>query len=226
MEQDLTNLIMENQNLIYSIIHYFEGYGNKEDLFQVGAMGLIKAYKKYDPNMGTKFTTYAYPYILGEMKKLITEDKEIKINRDLSRLSTKIEKASILLTQQLMREPYIYELADFLELPEKTILEAMQSRGKVQSIDEPINQEGKEITLHDTIGQIENLSLDTLIALKSELENLTPFERELIERRYINNLTQSETANILGMSQVQVSRKEQKVLTKLRNRLDKERQVA
>lgn len=226
MEQDLTNLIMENQNLIYSIIHYFEGYGNKEDLFQVGAMGLIKAYKKYDPSMGTKFTTYAYPYILGEMKKLITEDKEIKINRDLSRLSTKIEKASILLTQQLMREPYIYELADFLELPEKTILEAMQSRGKVQSIDEPINQEGKEITLHDTIGQIEHLSLDTLIALKSELENLTPFERELIERRYINNLTQSETANILGMSQVQVSRKEQKVLTKLRNRLDTERQVA
>ena len=226
MEQDLTNLIMENQNLIYSIIHYFEGYGNKEDLFQVGAMGLIKAYKKYDPSIGTKFTTYAYPYILGEMKKLITEDKEIKINRDLSRLSTKIEKASILLTQQLMREPYIYELADFLELPEKTILEAMQSRGKVQSIDEPINQEGKEITLHDTIGQIEHLSLDTLIALKSELENLTPFERELIERRYINNLTQSETANILGMSQVQVSRKEQKVLTKLRNRLDTERQVA
>lgn len=225
MEQDLTNLIMENQNLIYSIIHYFEGYGNKEDLFQVGAMGLIKAYKKYDPSMGTKFTTYAYPYILGEMKKLITEDKEIKINRDLSRLSTKIEKASILLTQQLMREPYIYELADFLELPEKTILEAMQSRGKVQSIDEPINQEGKKITLHDTIGQIEHLSLDTLIALKSELENLTPFERELIERRYINNLTQSETANILGMSQVQVSRKEQKVLTKLRNRLDTERQV-
>lgn len=226
MEQDLTNLIMENQNLIYSIIHYFEGYKNKDDLFQVGAMGLIKAYKKYDPNMGTKFTTYAYPYILGEMKKLITEDKEIKINREMSRLSTKIEKASILLTQQLMREPYIYELADFLELPERTISEAIQSRGKVQSIDEPINQEGKEITLHDTIGQIEHLSLDTLIALKSELENLTPFERELIERRYINNLTQSETADVLGMSQVQVSRKEQKVLTKLRSRLDTERQVA
>ena len=219
MTDELEQIIITNQNLIYSITHYFEGYNNKDDLFQVGALGLIKAYKKYDPNLGVKFTTYAYSYILGEMRKYVREDKGIKISRDITKLNLKIEKASILLAQKLMREPSIQEISDFLEIPSELISESLQATNVIQSIDEPINVSGKEMTLHDTISDNSKIDINTLIALKQELEHLTPFERDLIENRYLKDLTQTETADILGMSQVQVSRKETKVLTKLRDKL-------
>ena len=85
----MEQLILENQNLIYSITKYFEKYANKEDLFQAGCMGMIMAYKNYNPDMNVKFTTYAYPYILGEMKKLVREDKSIKISRNIQLLNLK-----------------------------------------------------------------------------------------------------------------------------------------
>lgn len=219
MNNELEQIIIDNQNLIYSITHYFEGYKNKEDLFQVGALGLIKAYKKFDSSLGVKFTTYAYNYILGEMRKYVREDKGIKISRDITKFNLKIEKASILLAQKLMREPSIQEISDFLEIPSELISESLQATNVIQSIDEPINVSGKEMTLHDTISDNSKIDINTLIALKQELENLTPFERDLIENRYLKDLTQTETADILGMSQVQVSRKETKVLTKLRDKL-------
>ena len=219
MNNELEQIIVDNQNLIYSITHYFEGYKNKEDLFQVGALGLVKAYKKFDPSLGVKFTTYAYTYILGEMRKYVREDKGIKISRDITKLNLKIEKASILLAQKLMREPSIQEISDFLEIPSELVSESLQATNVIQSIDEPVNISGKEITLHDTISDNSKTDINTLIALKQELEHLTPFERELIENRYLKDLTQTETADILGISQVQVSRKETKVLTKLRDKL-------
>ena len=104
---NLTNLIIENQNLIYKISMLFTNYSNKEDLFQVGCIGLINAYKKYDESFNTKFTTYAYPFILGEMNNYVKKDKGIKISREISKLNSMIERASILLTQRLMREPTI-----------------------------------------------------------------------------------------------------------------------
>ena len=219
MNNELEQIIVDNQNLIYSITHYFEGYKNKEDLFQVGALGLVKAYKKFDPSLGVKFTTYAYTYILGEMRKYVREDKGIKISRDITKLNLKIEKASILLAQKLMREPSIQEISDFLEIPSELVSESLQATNAIQSIDEPVNISGKEITLHDTIPDNSKTDINTLIALKQELEHLTPFERVLIENRYLKDLTQTETADILGISQVQVSRKETKVLTKLRDKL-------
>lgn len=220
MTEELTNLIIDNQNLIHSMTHYFEGYNSKEDLFQVGAIGLINAYKRYDANIGVKFTTYAYPYMLGEMKKYIREDKGIKISRDITKLNLRIEKASILLSQKLMRAPTISEISRYLEIPEIYLAESLRAINVLQSIDEPINgNDGKEMTLHETVGNINAIDLNSLILLKDELDSLTPFERSIIETRYMRDLTQSETAKILGMSQVQVSRKEQKVLIKLRDKL-------
>lgn len=220
MTEELTNLIVDNQNLIYSMTHYFDGYNSKDDLFQVGAIGLINAYKKYNPEMGVKFTTYAYPYILGEMRKYIREDKGIKISRDILKLNLQIEKASILLSQKLMREPTIQEIAYYLEISESCIVESLRTINILQSLDEPINSnEGKEITLYDTVGNINSMDLNSLLALKEELNTLTPFERSIIETRYGHDLTQSEAAKLLGLTQVQVSRKEQKVLSKLRNKL-------
>ena len=215
----MEDLIRENSNLIYSVTKYFERYGNKEDLYQAGCIGMMLAYKNYDSNQNVKFTTYAYPYILGEMKKLVREDKTIKISRGLQMLNLKIERATILLAQQFMREPTVMEIADYLEVPEYMVAEALGSTKSICSIDEPIVRDGKEVTLHDTIGQIDMATRDDLLALKEELSNLTPFERELIEKRYMEDLTQQQTAQILGMSQVQVSRKEQKVLCKLKDKL-------
>lgn len=216
----MEQLILENQNLIYSITKYFERYANKEDLFQAGCIGMIMAYKNYDNSLDVKFTTYAYPYILGEMKKLVREDKSIKVSRSIQMLNLKIEKTKIILTQKLMREPSIEEISSFLELPEYMVCEAINSSKLIYSIDEPLNDEGKDITLKDTIGRVDNPYLDELIQLKDEITMLTPFEKEIIYKRYINDLTQQETADILGVSQVQVSRSEKKLLKKLKNKLN------
>jgi RNA polymerase sporulation-specific sigma factor len=211
---------MDNQNLIHSITHYFDGYNSKEDLFQVGAIGLINAYKKYNPELGVKFTTYAYPYILGEMRKYVREDKGIKISRDITKLNLRIEKATILLSQKLMREPTINELSHYLEIPESYLVESLKAINVLQSIDEPINSnDGKQMSLHDTVCNINEMDLNSLIQLKEELNTLTPFEKSIINTRYMRDMTQSEAAKALGMSQVQISRKEQKVLTKLRSKL-------
>lgn len=219
MSQSLEQIIEENKNLIYSISHYFENYPNKEDLFQAGVMGLITAYKNYDASFNNKFTTYAYTYILGEMKKFVREDKGIKISRDITKLNLQIEKATILLTQKLMRQPTIKELSNYLEIDEYFIAEAMKSINVLQSLDEPLNNDGKQITLYDSVSEQKVNNLDELIALRNELSLLPDLERTLIEQRYMCDMTQTETAEILGMTQVQVSRKEQKVLMKLKDKL-------
>ena len=214
---EITNIILNNEKLIYSICNYFKNYSSKEDLYQAGCLGLISAYKKYNPNMNCKFTTYAYPYILGEMRKLVREDKGMKISREITKLNLKIEKAYILLTQKLMKEPSIEEIANYLEIPEYYVSEAILSLNKIKSIDEPVNSEGRELTLQEVIGKSNNI--DDLILLRDSLNNLTEEEKILINNRYVNDYTQSETSKIIGMSQVQVSRKEHKVLEKLKQKM-------
>lgn len=214
---DLTNIIMENQGLIYEAMKYFKNYNNKEDLYQVGCIGFIKAYKNYKEDKNCKFTTYAFTYILGEMKRLVREDKSIKISTNLSRLNTRIDKTYNLLTQKYLRLPTIKEVADYLEIDEYLVSEAINSNLSIKSIDEPINNDGKDITLQDMIGYSNNI--DELIYLRNNLSKLTKEEKEIINNRYINDLTQSETSKKMGISQVQVSRKEQKVLQKLKHQM-------
>ncbi|MGE5455779.1 MAG: sigma-70 family RNA polymerase sigma factor [Ignavibacteriales bacterium] len=212
--ENLDQAIIENQRLIHGMTHYFNNYPHKDDLFQVGVLGLINAYNNYDPNMNVKFSTYAYPYILGEMKKCVREDKSIKISRDISKRNLRIEKAKILLTQKLMREPTISELASFLEIPEIFVVEAVKSNNLTQSIDEPVN----DMSLHEVITKRQT-DMDTLLALREEIEALKQSEKELIEKRYMEDLTQNEAAKVLGISQVQVSRQEKKILVKMKNNL-------
>ena len=214
---EITNLIINNERLIYSIANYFKNYNSKEDLYQAGCLGLITAYKKYNPNMNCKFTTYAYPYILGEMRKLVREDKGLKISREITKLNLKIEKAYVLLTQKLMKEPSIEEIARFLEIPEFYVSEAILSLNKIKSIDEPVTDGGRDFTLQDVIGKSENI--DELIMLKELLQGLNSEEKAIIDNRYMKDYTQSETSKLVGMSQVQVSRKEQKVLQKLKQKM-------
>lgn len=220
MTGEITNIISDNKNLIYSIAHYFKGYQNKEDLFQVGCVGMINAYKNYDDSLGVKFTTYAYPYILGEMKKYVNQDYGIKISRDILKLNLKIDKAVILLSQKFMREPTVSEIASYLEVPEELIAQSLNARNIIQSFDDPINNnDSKEMTLHDTIAKVETMDLNSLLDLKKEVSKLDEASKDIIKMRYYDDLTQTEVANALGINQVQVSRKEQKILQKLKTKL-------
>ena len=219
MNNELLKLIKDNENLIYKFTHYFTNYSSKEDLFQVGCVGLIKAYNNYSDQFNTKFTTYAYPYILGEIKKYIREDKGIKISRDITKLNLKIEKANLILTQKLMHIPTTKELASYLELDEYYISEALNSNNVIQSLDEPIIDNGKELTLYDTVSNIETMDIDMLLALKQELSQLNEKDYKIISGRYLEDKTQTELARTLGINQVQVSRQEQKILTKLKDKL-------
>lgn len=220
MEGELSRLIIENQNLIYSIMEkYFKNYPNKEDLFQVGAMGFTKAYYKYDGAQGAKFTTYAYPYIWGEMKKFVREDKSLKISRDIHKVASLVEKTAQLLRQQYMMEPTVGQIASYLGLAEEEVVRAIKSSYAVQSMEQPICSEGKEMVLADFIQDDRGENIDDILMLKEELASLSPFEQSLIQKRYFSDMTQAETAKMLGISQVQVSRKEQKILEKMKTGL-------
>ena len=214
---NIEEIILQNERLVYSIANYFKNYRSKEDLYQAGFLGLIEAYKNFKNNQGAKFSTYAYSYIYGEMKKLVREDKGIKISREISKLNLKIEKAYVLLAQKNMKEPSVRELSEYLDVPEYFISEAINSLNKIKSIDQPINMDGKGITLSDIIGKSQNI--DDLILLKDCIQNLNHEERVILKNRYVNDYTQSETSKIVGISQVQVSRKENRVLQKIKYKM-------
>lgn|SRR5574344_245789 len=213
----MNNIIEENKNMIYAISNYFKNYSNKDDLFQVGCIGLLKAYNKFNPQVGVKFSTYAYTYIIGEMKKLVREDKNIKISREITMLNHKIEQVKAALEQQWSRCPTTKEIADFMDIDEYLVSEALLSVNCVDSMDYTINDDGKELTLYDLVGS--NMDVDTILELKEQLDKLDPLEQQIILLRYQNDLTQAETAKKLGINQVQVSRKESKVLIKLKKEL-------
>jgi len=214
---DITEVIMENEGLIYKIINKYRNYFEIEDLYQVAAMGIIKASKKYNSDYGAKFTSYAYPYILGEVIKYINEYRNIKINKEVSKLYPKILNAIEVLSQKLMKIPTNYELSLFLEIDESIIEEVLTANNNVESLDKIISQDGKNLELYNKFGYC-----DTTIEnypLISELEKLSPIERTIIESRYFENMSQSETGAILGMYQVEVSRREKKILTKLKDNI-------
>ncbi len=207
--QELKNLIISNQGLIYSIVNKFKG--DKEDLFQAGCLGLIDAYKKYDKNYETKFTSYAYPFIYGEIYKFATANKNIKVSNEVIKLNMAIMKAEDYLTQKFKRPPTDIELANFLEISIYKITETKNSLSTI-SLDDLQN----DTNLYDFIS-LEGISKDDLILLKDALNKLEKQEKRLILKRYFYNMTQSEIAKESGVNQVKVSREEGKVLTKLRS---------
>lgn len=208
-------LVFKYQNFIYKIMQEFNGYQNKEDLYQVGWMGLIKASKNYNESFGIKFSTYAYKYIKGEMSKLVREDKLIKINRELTKLNLKIEKARILLTQKLMRVPSNIELSNYLEIPVKDIEDAIKSKEPIQSLEYVISSDEKDVMLEDVI-QDKKIDMLDLVNIKEAITKLNNQEKQILNYALVNKLTQTEIANILGMTQVQVSRSLTKVKEKVK----------
>lgn len=206
--------IEQYSNLIYSLTKYFEGY-DKEDLYQAGCVGLINAKKNYDDTKDTKFSTFAYFYILGEMKKLVREDKQIRVSRGLIKLNYKIEKAKIILSQELMREPSIEEISSYLNIDVSKLKEATMAIYHLISIDSTISLNEGEVSLNEVIAK-PSIDMNTLVALKEEVKNLTEEERKLVIERFIESKSQSEVATTLGMTQVGISRLEKKVKEKIK----------
>jgi len=214
---NITDLILENENLIYKIITKYKNYFELDDLYQVAVMGMIKAHKNYRQEYNAKFTSYAYPYILGEVLKYINEYRSFKVNRNNKSLYLKILKAKELLTQKLMKEPTSYELSVFLEIDEKIINDVINANMTTYSLDKIISEDDQELNLYDTLGyideQVENYPLI------SELFKLSPEERRIIVSRYYKDMSQKETGEALGMYQVEISRKEKKILKKLKDNI-------
>ena len=210
---ELTNVIIENENLIYSIINKYSNYYDLDDLYQVGVIGIIKAYNNYKSDYNTKFTSYAYTYIFGEVIKYINENKSFKISKEYRNLYKKINEAKTILTQRLMKEPSNYELSLFLEIDEKLIEEVLNVNQTIDSLDREIMEDGKKVFLYDVIGE-EHDNIENIF-LYEQLNKLSKEELVLLRKRYFLDKTQSEVAKELGVNQVKVSRDEQKILKKL-----------
>lgn len=208
---DLERIVEENAGLIWEISHQFYNIA-PSDLYQAGALGVIKAYYNYQKNGETKFSTYAYKYIKGEMYNAAM-NKTIKQSKDLLKILKLIEKGKAYLAQELMHEPSKQELANYLEIEIEQIDLALMSANNLISLDDDLSDNRN---LYEVIGEEKTISVDDQILLKESMDQLGTLEQDIIKSRYFEDLTQSETASKLGITQVMVSRYEAKSLAKMR----------
>jgi len=211
-------LVNENTGLVRSIAIRFSGRGvDYEDLCQIGHIGMIKAIRNFDISRGTQFSTYAVPLIIGEIKRFLRDDGEIKVGRELKRKNAKLMAAREKFISENGNEPTVSQLAEICGFTEEETIESISASSSTISLSEQI---GEDSTLEDLLGTDFTPELNEKIALKQAIEKLGFEEREIIMLRYFKNLTQSETGRTLGMTQVSVSRKEAKALIKLRELLE------
>lgn len=218
------NLMVEqNMGLVYSIVKRFSGRGYEaEDLTQIGAIGLIKAVKKFNPEFNVQFSTYAVPMITGEIKRFMRDDGAIKISRTLKESAMKGWRAEEILRRRLNREPTISEISEECGICTENLIEAFDAAAPPESIYESIYSGGdKEIKVVDTIAgeEIED-SVINKVLLDDILKKLKPREKQILILRYFKGKTQSEIAKIIGVSQVQISRIEKKAIERVRKKTE------
>ena len=215
-----SRLVEENIGLIWSVVRRFQGRGyENEDLFQIGSIGLLKCIDHFDLDRDVKFSTYAVPLIMGEIKRFLRDDGMVKVSRSLKEMNYRIKKETEAYQKEHNREPTLHEISVTLQADESDILMAMESGQEIHSLHQIIYQgDGDEIHLEDRIEQQEDVIEDATnrMYIDQLLDCLAVEERRLIEMRYFENQTQTSVAQTLGISQVQVSRLEKKILKKLR----------
>ncbi|WP_317366934.1 RNA polymerase sporulation sigma factor SigF [uncultured Tyzzerella sp.] len=221
-EKAVEAIIEENSGLIWSVVRRFLNRGcDLEDLYQIGSIGLLKCIKNFDTNYDVKFSTYAVPMIMGEIKRFLRDDGIIKISRSLKETATKAKYMKDVLTKKNNEEPTISELAIAIDVPLEDLVLALDADRDVESLYSTVYQnDGKSVYLIDKL-ELKNDNQDNIvesIVLKDIIKNLEPREREIINLRYFEDKTQSQVAKIIGVSQVQVSRIEKKVLAKIREK--------
>lgn len=216
-------LVEENLGLVWNVVKRFLGRGHEsEDLFQIGTIGLIKAIDHFDTNFQVKFSTYAVPMIMGEIRRFLRDDGMIKVSRSMKENSYKIKLAQDSIRKRSGREPTIEELQQESGLSKEDILLALEVHIEVESIYKTVaSNEGGELCLADKIAdkRDENECTMNKIVLESLMKELEEKERQLIQLRYFEDKTQTDTARQLGISQVQVSRLEKKILLRMRGKL-------
>lgn len=213
-------IVKENLGLVWSIVHRFKNnYYDKEDLFQIGCVGLMKAINHFDTNYDVQFSTYAVPIIMGEIKRYFRDDGTIKVSRTLKELNIRIIKAK----EELLKdndEPTVEQLAKYLDTDVLDVIEAIDSSYYPTSLSEPIyEKDGSSISMEDRIIDKKNELWFEKIAVEMEIAKLDEKEKRIMYMRYELEYNQDKIAKILGISQVQVSRIEKKIINKLRSRL-------
>lgn len=216
-------LVAENMGLVWSIVRRFGGRGyDPEDLFQIGSIGLIKAIDKFDLSFDVKFSTYAVPMIAGEIKRFLRDDGMIKVSRVLKETAIKAKGVKEALNLKLGREPTLNEIAGELGICVEELAAALESGAEIESLQKTIYQgDGSSIHLMDKLEEKSNPAEEVMnkMLLGRLLKELSPEERKIIIGRYYMERTQTQIAKELGISQVQVSRMEKKILKSMREKL-------
>lgn len=212
-------MVEENMGLVYSIVRRFLNRGyDAEDLTQIGAIGLIKAVKKFNPEFNVQFSTYAVPMITGEIKRFLRDDGAIKISRTLKENAMKGRRSEEALRRRLNRQPTINEISRECGIDAENLVEAFEAAAPIGSIYESVYDNGeKEIHLLDTIaGEEMEDGIINKVMIDEIMGKLTPREKEIILLRYFRGKTQTEISEVIGVSQVQVSRIEKKAIERIR----------
>lgn len=215
-------LVEKNVRLVWSVVQRFLNRGYEpEDLFQIGSIGLIKSIDKFDLSYEVRFSTYAVPMIIGEIQRFIRDDGTIKVSRTLKELGNKIRVTKEELTKVLNRSPTVQEVAEALDISPEDVAQAQEAIKYPHSIHETVYENGGEpITLLDQIADDDKQWFEKL-SLEDAIRSLTERERLIVYLRYYKDKTQSEVAKRLGISQVQVSRLEKKILEEMKELMDK-----
>ena len=217
----MTKLVTENSNLIWSIVTRFKDRGYEiEDLYQIGCIGFIKSIKRFDTNYEVKLSTYAVPYILGEINRFIRDDGPVKVSRSIKELSYKIKLIQNEYITKKGRDIQIGELAKLLKVSKEDIVIAMDSNNTVESIDRRVN-DSDDLTIMDKLKSNVDQEKDIVnkITIKTLIEGLDEKSKKIIMLRYYRGKTQSQVAELLGVTQVQVSRLEKKILSSMKHKL-------
>lgn len=217
-------LVQHNMRLVYSVVSHLARAGCEfEDLFQVGCLGLMKAIDRFDLTYDVRFSTYAVPVIAGEVKRLIREDGMIRVSRSVRQLGSRLMAAREKLVADLQREPTIAELADAVGVSPEEAVYAMEAAIPVTSLDESAGKDDESgFHVQDTVAA-ERSGVDDVVdsvSLKKAIQRLPARERRILLMRYFEEKTQAEVAAAIGVSQVQISRIEKKVLSALRNMME------
>ncbi|MCM1468264.1 MAG: SigF/SigG family RNA polymerase sporulation sigma factor [Alistipes sp.] len=222
-KQARDRLVEENMGLVYSTARKYTGRGyDMEDIVQIGVIGLIKGIDRFDLSYDVKFSTYAVVMIVGEVKRFLRDDGMVKVSRSIKENGMKIRRAREELATTLMREPTIEELANQAQITAEDVVVAQEALQEVESIHKTIYQsDGNEIYLVDRLSgeKDEKEELLNHMLVHSLMEGLTEQEQKIIRMRYFENKTQTEVAKEFGISQVQVSRMEKKILLSMRKRV-------
>lgn len=219
-----SQLVEKNIGLVWSIVRRFQNRGfEAEDLFQIGSIGLIKAINKFDPSFDVRFSTYAVPMIIGEIKRFMRDDGIIKVSRSLKETANKARITKEILTRELGREPSINEIALHLDISVEDLVIAMEAGISPESLYSTVSEgDSSPILLIDRLNndsEVNEHEIIDKIALQQILDSLPPREKQIIILRYFKEKTQVQISKMLGISQVQVSRIEKKILEDIRKRI-------